>query len=249
MKALGRKTEISDIFLQNIWGGGYPSLRHNPLTKLPIWDSHRCSDLILNIHNFLISGPIYFRHSACLNFLLSLKRTYYGVGLPFKKYLKITSCWIVIYENCSTYLFFHPYREFGVPEGKLVYNRPSLLQMLSEFRRANLIAIISGLSFTFILAVLWPVIMSTMGVLNKSEFRSWIYLCETWAILGGAFIIFVPIVTEIREIAMRLKENKDRMMVGPEEERNPPARRAGQSLPQGPNVRQVPTISGDTALS
>ncbi|XP_030829061.1 urea-proton symporter DUR3 [Strongylocentrotus purpuratus] len=143
----------------------------------------------------------------------------------------------------------HYVKEFGVPEGKLVYNRPSLLQMLSEFRRANLIAIISGLSFTFILAVLWPVIMSTMGVLNKSEFRSWIYLCETWAILGGAFIIFVPIVTEIREIAMRLKENKDRMMVGPEEERNPPARRVGQPLPQGPNVRRVPTISGDTALS
>ena len=125
------------------------------------------------------------------------------------------------------------YREFGVPEGKLVYNRPSLSQMLSEFRRANLIAIISGVTCTVILAILWPIIMSAIGVLSKNHFRSWIYLSETWAIIAGLFIIFVPIVTEIRDIVLRLKENKSRLLVGPEEDISPP-------------TQQVPTISGQT---
>nr|XP_054750098.1 uncharacterized protein LOC129255796 [Lytechinus pictus] len=137
-------------------------------------------------------------------------------------------------------------KEFGVPEGKLVYNRPSLLQMLSEFRRANLIAIVSGVSATIILAVIWPVIMSSMGVLSRNEFRSWIYLSETWAVIAGVFIIFVPIVTEVRDITLRLRENKARMAVGPVEETTQPAERTAQPLQHQHDAYQVPTVSGQT---
>ena len=55
-----KKTWINDIFEQDKWESGFPRLRHNPLSKLPIWYSYKPSDPISNIYNFLVIGPIYF---------------------------------------------------------------------------------------------------------------------------------------------------------------------------------------------
>ena len=41
-----RETEINDIFVDDKWES-CPLLCHDPLTKLPIGESHRCSDYIV----------------------------------------------------------------------------------------------------------------------------------------------------------------------------------------------------------
>ncbi|XP_072174249.1 uncharacterized protein [Diadema setosum] len=129
-------------------------------------------------------------------------------------------------------------KEFGVSEVKLVYNRPSLVQMLTEFRQANMTALILGCCLTGGIVIIWPAVMSAFGILTKGQFRGWIYFAETWAFVAGIFIIVVPVVTEVRDIVIRFKENRMHTRVGPET--------GGEDAGPQRRNQQVPTVSATT---
>ncbi|XP_022084721.1 urea-proton symporter DUR3-like [Acanthaster planci] len=106
-------------------------------------------------------------------------------------------------------------REFNITDVKLVYNRPSLEQMLKEFKRARYTTLILSLGLTVLMVLIWPIVMTALFVLNKNQFQHWINLTDTWAFTAAIFIIVVPLATEVKDIVRQFKHLRARVRVAP----------------------------------
>ncbi|XP_033744065.1 LOW QUALITY PROTEIN: uncharacterized protein LOC117329942 [Pecten maximus] len=92
-----------------------------------------------------------------------------------------------------------------------VYDKkPSFDQMAATFRRAKIIAYVSGggsiILFTFII----PAIMASFPVLNETEFKVWIGLTQAWTVFMGIVAIVAPPVEEILKIRKQRRANEVR---------------------------------------
>lgn len=99
-------------------------------------------------------------------------------------------------------------REFSITEKKLVFNRPSLLQMRREFRVTYRIAFSLGLSLTLFLIIGWPALLASIQVFSSGLFRWWIGLSDAWAFSAAIFIIIVPVVTEVLDVMKQIQHTR-----------------------------------------
>ncbi|XP_033624975.1 urea-proton symporter DUR3-like [Asterias rubens] len=106
-------------------------------------------------------------------------------------------------------------REFNITDVKLVYNRPSLAQMLQEFKRTRYAVLIIGVGTTVMFVLVWPIIMSSLLIITDVQFQHWINLTDTWAFTAAVFIITVPLVTEVKDIIQQFKHKRARVRVAP----------------------------------
>ncbi|XP_072019734.1 LOW QUALITY PROTEIN: uncharacterized protein [Amphiura filiformis] len=113
-------------------------------------------------------------------------------------------------------------REFHITEMKLVYNRPSLEQMMTEFKKTNIIAFIVGSTTTILMIVFWPAVMTAIDIMSQSQFKQWIHLSDVWSFTAGIFIIATPLFMEIYSIVTQFKHKNARVRVhaAPEHELN-----------------------------
>ena len=102
---------------------------------------------------------------------------------------------------------------------KLVYNRPSLEQMMKEFKRTNIVAFIIGTITTILMVVFWPAVMTAIDIMSSTQFRQWITLADMWSFSAGIFIIATPLFMEIYDIVTQFKHKKARVRVHPEQGR------------------------------
>ncbi|XP_074654736.1 uncharacterized protein LOC141908541 [Tubulanus polymorphus] len=85
-------------------------------------------------------------------------------------------------------------------------NRPSMAEVAATFKTAKLTAYVGALSASFVLILLWPACMVSIGVMDSSQFAQWVYTSETWAFLAGIAIIILPVVNEAMSIRTALRE-------------------------------------------
>ncbi|XP_069129197.1 uncharacterized protein [Argopecten irradians] len=100
----------------------------------------------------------------------------------------------------------HTYRE---DLKQHVYDKkPSFDQMAATFRKAKLIAYITGgfsiVLFTFVI----PGIMASFPSLDETEFKVWIVLNQAWTVFMGLVAIIAPPVEEILKIRKQRRANK-----------------------------------------
>jgi hypothetical protein len=53
-------------------------------------------------------------------------------------------------------------------------NRPDLDEVEKTFRSAKYTAIIGAISLTLVLIIIWPAIMSAVGILSLAGFTTWV---------------------------------------------------------------------------
>ncbi|XP_033764344.1 urea-proton symporter DUR3-like [Pecten maximus] len=87
-------------------------------------------------------------------------------------------------------------------------NRPALDVVENHFRSSKILAYVGGIASTIILIVVWPSILISVDVMDRTDFHHWVMLAIVWALGATIFIIIYPLLTEAWDIHQAFKEKR-----------------------------------------